>query len=465
LKQSAARLVSGAAAFFLLATFSARGSSTLENADWRIRKLRTRKLSVRVYDHKGRPVPGLKVRAEMQKHQFLFGCNLLNFNRFPTQAENQAYLEAFTGVFNYGTVPFYLRFYEPSRGVNNRDAILKIVAWAKENRITLKGHPLVWHDPIGSPSWFPSNPEELEPVLKDEVVELVSEFCPGIQYWDVVNEPTSAWKYSSPVALWENELGPLAATQKVLSWVRSQGEEAVFLVNDFNLFPDKVISRIVNRPEQAARFIRDPVKHYPVSYFLFLARLKSQGPAPDAIGLQSHMHEANWLIADVWKTAERFGRLGLPVHFTEVTVLSGAHRKPSRIDWTDPAKNQPWPSTPQGEREQAEYVEQFYKVLFSNSHVQAITWWDLSDKEAWLGAPAGLLRSDFSPKPAYERIRHLVREEWWTKLEGKTNADGEFSFRGFCGDYLLEVEGAEPAFFSIDCLKPDGQILEMKVQP
>ncbi len=38
-------------------------------------------------------------------------------------------------------------------------------------------------------------------------------------------------------------------------------------------------------------------------------------------------------------------------------------------------------------------------------------WWDLEDGN-WLNAPGGLVRKDLSPKPAYERLRTLIRDEW-----------------------------------------------------
>ena len=59
----------------------------------------------------------------------------------------------------------------------------------------------------------------------------------------------------------------------------------------------------------------------------------------------------------------------------------------------------------------------------------------------WQGAPAGLVRKDLTPKPIYERLLEMVKGEWWTECQGKTNADGEFLFRGFQGDYNITVNG------------------------
>jgi hypothetical protein len=65
----------------------------------------------------------------------------------------------------------------------------------------------------------------------------------------------------------------------------------------------------------------------------------------------------------------------------------------------------------------------------------------------WLNAPAGLLRKDHSPKPAYEELLKLVKGEWWlapTKMT--SDANGQFSFTGFLGEYDLSLENQRATF-------------------
>ena len=51
----------------------------------------------------------------------------------------------------------------------------------------------------------------------------------------------------------------------------------------------------------------------------------------------------------------------------------------------------------------------------------------------------GLLRFDLSPKPAYLKIKELIKERWHTEVEITTDANGCADFRGFYGDYEVTV--------------------------
>jgi len=87
-------------------------------------------------------------------------------------------------------------------------------------------------------------------------------------------------------------------------------------------------------------------------------------------------------------------------------------------------------------------VQQLYKALYSNPHVQGITWWDLSDKNSWQGAPRGLLREDMSPKPAYDRLHNLIHDQWRSDVHTHTDESGASQQRVFAGDYDITVKDA-----------------------
>ena len=97
-----------------------------------------------------------------------------------------------------------------------------------------------------------------------------------------------------------------------------------------------------------------------------------------------------------------------------------------------------WPTTPEGEQRQADELEDWYRRLASHPLVEAITYWGMGDRSMWLGAPGGLLRRDGSAKPSLDRLRSLIKGEWWlapTKM--RTNAAGEITVEGWKGKYQV----------------------------
>jgi hypothetical protein len=94
------------------------------------------------------------------------------------------------------------------------------------------------------------------------------------------------------------------------------------------------------------------------------------------------------------------------------------------------------------EAAQADYAVKFYRVCFAQPAVRAITWWDLSDQDAWL-AGGGMLRADMSPKPVYDALTRLIHQEWTTRLTAISDTAGRISLRGFCGTYRVTVDMPE----------------------
>ena len=124
-------------------------------------------------------------------------------------------------------------------------------------------------------------------------------------------------------------------------------------------------------------------------------------------------------------------------------------------DWQVPE----WPTTPEGEERQCREWEEMYRILFSHPLVEAVTGWDFADG-AWLGAPSGLIRKDNSVKPVYERLKKLIREEWWTDTFVTTDENGFATFEGVLGDYLLS-DG--PRSYSMVLSRDMPKVLELQL--
>ncbi len=386
--------------------------AVLSQAEERIRKCRMGTASLRLTGPDGKPLPpGVALRINQTKHKFLFGCNIFKLGRCRTAENNAAYEKQFAELLNYATLPFYWWQYEMQKGKPDEARTEEIVRWCNAHGIAMKGHPLAWN--YVDPRWLAdSTPEEAMRLQFERIGRCTERFKGQIDIWDVVNEATAydreELKKRSPKltqAIAKMGIGEYVRT--AFKTARQANPQATLLINDYRTGPDyaeKVISELVD----------DGGK-----------------PMYDVVGIQSHMHGGYWGAARVWDVCERFAKFGKPLHFTETTVVSG------------PKKDSAWTTTPEGEQDQAKRVSEFYTVLFSHPAVEALTWWDFTDQNAWQRAPAGLVRADMSPKPAYEQLLGLVKGKWWTKVETATNAGGNVDFRGFLGQYEIEAKGGD----------------------
>ncbi|MCX7801203.1 MAG: endo-1,4-beta-xylanase [Fimbriimonadales bacterium] len=375
-----------------------------EAIEERIERHRKGDFTLRLADSDGNPARGA-VEARHERHRFLFGCNCFPLLGHDDPDRERLYQLRFQELFHFATLGFYWGTYEPQPR-STREAHLRAqAAWLAERGIRAKGHPLVWHEVV--PRWLPDDPERVRELALRRVHDVVSAFRGCVDWWDVFNELQAAGNFDNPVARWVAREG-VPAVEHALRAAREANPDAVLLYNDYQIGDG--LAEIVER-------------------------LLRNGAPLDALGLQSHMHPGETPLEEIWQRVERFARFGLPLHFTELTVISGQH------GW---ALN-PWPDEEGGEERQAAYVERLYRLLFSHPAVHAVTWWDLQDG-AWMGAPGGLLRRDLSPKPAYEALRRLIREHWTTRAVGRTEEDGAFRFRGFHGLYRVAVDTTRGRF-------------------
>ena len=154
----------------------------------------------------------------------------------------------------------------------------------------------------------------------------------------------------------------------------------------------------------------------------------------------------------------RFEGFGLPLHFTENTLVSG-HLMPGHIVDLNDYQAPEWPTTPEGEARQAREWEEMLRLLFDHPSVEAVTGWDFTDG-CWLGAPSGLLTADNRPKPAYRALERLIHEEWHTECDVTTDENGCARVCGYKGAYTLS-DGTREASLR---LEKDGGEMEVVLE-
>ena len=86
----------------------------------------------------------------------------------------------------------------------------------------------------------------------------------------------------------------------------------------------------------------------------------------------------------------------------------------------------------------SEYLKDFYTLAFSHPSVTSITFWNMTDKNAWRGHAGGLLFKDLKPKKAFNTLKYLVKEKWNTQINENIDSN-VFKFNGFYGKYQGKI--------------------------
>jgi len=272
----------------------------------------------------------------------------------------------------------------------------RIVEFAKANKLTMRGHTLVWHSQTPA-AFFTDDKgnqltkDQLFARLKVYMTAVINHYKDVTFCWDVVNEAVSdkegeTYRTESP---WYKICGKdfLAYAFRT---ARSINPNIELVYNDYNLV--------------------DPAKRERA--YSILKELVDAGVPIDAVGLQGHW--SNDITAEMLQTLiDRMTSLGLKIHITEldVTTYTAYHG--------DGAKNQvqtTQPYTKEVEDKLADSYKRFFEVLHKNAgKITSVTFWGLDDSRTWLsGFPVRgrtdyplLFDKDLKPKKAYYSVKSV----------------------------------------------------------
>ncbi|MGP1384349.1 MAG: endo-1,4-beta-xylanase [Thainema sp.] len=325
-----------------------------------------------------------RIAQQEQRADFLFGGN---FFRYPSGGE--IYNQRFRDIFNYATVPFYWRSFEPEPGQPDYLRIDSMTAWLQQAGIVAKGHPLVWFHQAGVPDWMRDvSFGEMQDKLRSRILDITQRYRGRIAAFDVMNEANNV--------PWANELGYsldqlMEITDLACRTTQQGNPDATRVVNYCCLWAEEVAES-----ETPA-----------ISPYQFVQNCFAADISFEVIGLQLYYPHQDMFEID--RMLDRFGQFGKPVHVTELGVASATENDMDALIHKPGGRwHAPW-----SQAVQADWVEQFYTLCFSKPHIEAVSWWDLSDiGNFW--PHGGLVDDDMQPKEAYRRLQQLITT--WRQL-------------------------------------------------
>lgn len=257
----------------------------------------------------------------------------------------------------------------------------KIVNFAQENGMKVRGHTLVWHSQ--APNWiFLDNGVTASKALvlqrmRDHITAVMTRYKGKVYAWDVVNEAIS-----------DNQSDIYRSDSK---WQNICGEE--FILEAF---------RTARQVDPAAKlFYNDYAATQPVKrdkIFNLLKKLKDENLV-DGVGLQGHWNvdaPSNERIIDAF---DKYKSLGIELHITELDVSIYPNSSDLQTTYTETV----------AQKQMIAYARFFQLFRSYKNNVTNVTFWGLADNHTWLDnhpTPGRknypfLFGTDYNPKPAY----------------------------------------------------------------
>lgn len=249
----------------------------------------------------------------------------------------------------------------------------RLLGFARQHSIPMRGHTLVWH--LSMPDWFEAvNRRNAEQVLTRHIQTVVSRYRGQIHSWDVVNEaiePSDGRGDRFRRTPWLELLGK-DYIDLAFRVAAEADPDALLVYNELGLEAN-------NSDARARR----------TAVLKLLERLKADGTPVQALGIQSHLvgHEDYTGFEHLHPFLSEVADLGLKILVTELDV-----------------SDQALPADPgQRDRHIAQLYRDYLSVMLDEIATIAVLTWGLSDRYTWL--------SSFAPRSDGNAVRPLPLDD------------------------------------------------------
>lgn len=286
---------------------------------------------------------------------------------------------------------------EPAYGQFNWEDADKVADFCRQNGIKLRGHCLMWHAQIGEWMYKDKNgnlvsKEKLFENMKHHITAIMHRYKDIVYAWDVVNEAISDGGFqgrrgpdAKPSPYRNSPLYQIAGDEfikKAFIYAREADPDVLLFYNDYNAADPAKRDRIYN----------------------MVKSMKEEGVPIDGIGMQGHYNIYGPSMEDVDAAITKYATIVKHIHITELDIRAneemGGHLQFSRGggEISQVVKTL-----------QEDQYARLFKVLRKHKDVvKNVTFWNLSDRDSWLGARNYPLPYDENYKP--KRVYSIIKD-------------------------------------------------------
>ena len=288
---------------------------------------------------------------------------------------------------------------QPREGEWNWENADKIANFCRENNIPLRGHCLCWHSQFADWMFVDKNGNDVSKEvfyerLRTHIHAVVNRYKDIVYAWDVVNEAMAdgdgrmnPWTREVPSPYRQSRHFKLCGDEfiaKAFEFAREADPDALLFYNDYNAADPAKRDRIYN----------------------MVKKMKDAGVPIDGIGMQGHYNIYGPSMENVEAAIKKYSEIVDQIHFTELDIRineeMGGQLRFSRGE----AKPVPEHVKVLHEAQYADLFKLFrkYKDVITN-----VTFWNLSDRDSWLGQNNYPLPfdKDYKPKRVYRIIKNF----------------------------------------------------------
>lgn len=265
----------------------------------------------------------------------------------------------------------------PTKTLWNWSDMDKIVDFAQENKMRVRGHTFIWHQQNSTIVNSIRTKEDAFALIEENITKIMERYKGKIHEYDVANEifnDDGTFRKS----LWYKFCGT-ELYEEAFRMAKKVDPEAKLFLNDYS-------HEEAGTPKAEA-------------FYNFVKSMVEKGVPIDGVGFQTHLCTDYGLNEEALrKNIRRFADLGLEVAFTEIDI-----RMKLPASEADLAK-------------QAEMYETLMNVCRTEPNVSSYVVWGYTDANSWVPATfhgygdAHLFDRDLKPKPIFAKLVGMMKK-------------------------------------------------------